>query len=341
MSSKSKISQVLAYHLIFCAFYYWLREMLLKRDWETLTKLVSPEEIVLSLISFSILFGYAVGPYLVLSRLQNRPWPKVGVGLLLASVIAIAIRYLIEEIIAPATIGFRNYPSTISYFDYYLDNLYYWVLHGAIGVIVYLLQRTQQVERQRQSLVVENQKTELAFLRSQINPHFLFNSLNNIYSLFFIKSDQALEAIERLTTMLRYGLYERAEKVPLHQEIDHLLNFIELEKMRYDFEPDIELSLPDPAYQSILVPPLLLITFVENAFKHGDLRRSVSIQLEVGQKLLYRVVNEIKEKEKDAVGGIGLTNLKKRLALMYGSKQALNIRIEENSHIAQLEINLS
>ncbi|MEM6397603.1 MAG: histidine kinase [Bacteroidota bacterium] len=282
-----------------------------------------------------------MGPYLVLSRYANRPWYGVGGGLLIVSVAAVAFRYLLEEIVAPVTIGFRNYSADISFFDYYLDNLYYLVLHGAIGVIVYLLQRTKQVEQQRQSLIIENQKTELAFLRSQINPHFLFNSLNNIYSLFFIKSDQALEAIERLTTMLRYGLYERAEMVPLHQEIDHLLNYIELEKMRYEDEPEIELSLPRPARQSILVPPLMLIAFAENAFKHGDLRRSISIQLDVGQKMLYRVVNEIKKKEKDAVGGIGLDNLKKRLSLIYGHKQVLDTRIEGNRFIAQLEISLS
>ncbi|MEL7376998.1 MAG: histidine kinase, partial [Bacteroidota bacterium] len=186
---KPKTSQVLVWHLIFCVFYYWLREILLRRDWETISQLLRPEEIGLSLISFGILFGYAIGPYLVLTRLHRRPWPVVGSGLLLASMVAVAFRYLLEEVIAPVTIGFRNYSGGISYLDYYLDNLYYWVLHGAIGVIVFLLQRTRQVEQDRQSLLIENQKTELAFLRSQINPHFLFNSLNNIYSLFFIKSD--------------------------------------------------------------------------------------------------------------------------------------------------------
>ncbi|MEO0790695.1 MAG: histidine kinase [Bacteroidota bacterium] len=339
---KPKTSQVLVWHLIFCVFYYWLREILLRRDWETISQLLRPEEIGLSLISFGILFGYAIGPYLVLTRLHRRPWPVVGSGLLLASMVAVAFRYLLEEVIAPVTIGFRNYSGDISYLDYYLDNLYYWVLHGAIGVIVFLLQRTRQVEQDRQSLLIENQKTELAFLRSQINPHFLFNSLNNIYSLFFIKSDQALQAIERLTTMLRYGLYEQAEKVPLHQEIDHLLNFIELEKMRYDFEPEIELSLPDEDRRSILVPPLLLITFIENAFKHGDLRRSVTISLEVSQQLLhYQVANEVQEKQKDAIGGIGLVNLKKRLSLMYGDKQEVEISIDGGRHIAQLQIALS
>ncbi|MEL6393552.1 MAG: hypothetical protein AAFR97_12430, partial [Bacteroidota bacterium] len=123
---------------------------------------------------------------------------------------------------------------------------------------------------------------------------------------------------------------------------DHLLNFIELEKMRYDFEPEIELSLPDEDRRSILVPPLLLITFIENAFKHGDLRRSVTISLEVSQQLLhYQVANEVQEKQKDAIGGIGLVNLKKRLSLMYGDKQEVEISIDGGRHIAQLQIALS
>ncbi|MEL6392541.1 MAG: hypothetical protein AAFR97_07285, partial [Bacteroidota bacterium] len=106
---KPKTSQVLVWHLIFCVFYYWLREILLRRDWETISQLLRPEEIGLSLISFGILFGYAIGPYLVLTRLHRRPWPVVGSGLLLASVVAVAFRYLLEEVIAPVTIGFRNY----------------------------------------------------------------------------------------------------------------------------------------------------------------------------------------------------------------------------------------
>ncbi|MEM6770455.1 MAG: histidine kinase, partial [Bacteroidota bacterium] len=215
---------------------------------------------------------------------------------------------------------------------------YFLVLHGAIGVIVYLLQTTKLRERQRQELLVENQRTELAFLRSQINPHFLFNTLNNVYSLFFQQSDKALKVIERLTTMLRYGLYEKADKVPLKRELEHLLNFIELEKLRLDFTPDISLDLP-AAETETEVPPLLLITFVENAFKHGDLRQPVSIKLTItGQMLSYTVVNHYGPKQKDGVGGIGLDNLRKRLALLYGDRQNIALEANDNSYRAHLEI---
>jgi LytS/YehU family sensor histidine kinase len=223
-------------------------------------------------------------------------------------------------------------------FTYYLDNVYFLVLHGALGVIVYLLQTTQLRERQRQELVVENQKTELAFLRSQINPHFLFNTLNNVYSLFFQGSDKALKVIERLTVMLRYGLYEKAEKVPLQRELEHLLNFIELEKLRLDFTPEISLDLPE-ANRDVLVPPLLLITFVENAFKHGDLRQPIGIQLRTdGKVLTYSVTNFYRDKQKDKVGGIGLENLRKRLELLYAGNQEITLAQGERTYSAYLKI---
>ncbi|MEM9837366.1 MAG: histidine kinase, partial [Bacteroidota bacterium] len=226
----------------------------------------------------------------------------------------------------------------ISALTYFLDNLYYVVLHGAIGVIVFLLQMTRYREQQRQALLLENQRTELAFLRSQINPHFLFNTLNNVYSLFFQRSEKALQVIERLTVMLRYGLYEKAERVPLKKEVEHLLNFIELEKLRYDYEPALEIDLPE-TMDGVMVPPLLLIPFVENAFKHGDLRKKVTIQLAVQEDFLdFKVANFTKVQQKDQVGGIGLDNLRKRLALLYGDQQSLHLTHEDDYFAAHLRI---
>jgi LytS/YehU family sensor histidine kinase len=225
-----------------------------------------------------------------------------------------------------------------SFLTYYLDNLFFVILHGAIGVIVFLLQMTKYREAQKQALEIENQRTELAFLRAQINPHFLFNTLNNVYSLFFQRSDKALRVIERLTVMLRYGLYEKAEQVPLAKEIEHLVNFIELEKLRYDFEPQLDLQLP-ATDTKVQLPPLLLITFVENAFKHGDLRQPLSIQLTInGSGLDYVVTNVVKRAQRDAVGGIGLDNLRKRLELLYPKQHALLLERTDTTFTARLSI---
>lgn len=335
---KKGIGQLLRWHLIFCVFYYQVQELLNDRSLDSLLQLLELDTLVLSIIGFLIFFVYALFPYLVLRRYYGQPWFVLAGWLLLGSLAAAGIRYGVEEVLAPVLIGFRNYPEGISFLTYYLDNLYFLVLHGAIGVIVYLLQTTKLRERQRQELLVENQQTELAFLRSQINPHFLFNTLNNVYSLFFQQSDKALKVIERLTTMLRYGLYEKAEKVPLKRELEHLLNFIELEKLRLDYTPDVTLELPE-AHLEVLVPPLLFITFVENAFKHGDLRQLVAIKLVTdGQSLEYSVTNHFGLKQKDRVGGIGLDNLRKRLSLLYGENQQLSLGPQADVFKAHLKI---
>lgn len=335
---KNGLGQLLRWHLVFCVFYYQVQDLLLDRSLDSLLQLLEPANLVLTILGFFIMFTYALFPYLVLRRKYSSPWYVLAGWLFLGSIAAAGIRYGVEEIIAPVLIGFRNYPVGTSLLTYYLDNVYFLVLHGAIGVIVYLLQTTKLRERQRQKLMVENQKTELAFLRSQINPHFLFNTLNNVYSLFFQQSDKALKVIERLTVMLRYGLYEQAEKVPLKREVEHLLNFIELEKLRLDFTPQIDLDLPQ-ANTGMLVPPLLLITFVENAFKHGDLRQPVKLSLTAsGKSLEYSVTNYFGQKQKDKVGGIGLENLRKRLELLYGEKHNLLIESGHNTYKAYLKI---
>lgn len=335
---KKGYLQLLMWHLVFCLFHYPFQALLNDRTAAGLARVLEPASLGLEFVGYLILFTYALFPYLALKKAYGRPWYELAGWLLAGTFAAAGFRYVVEEVLGPVVIGFRNYPSGTSLLEYYLDNLYYLVLHGTVGAVVYFLQTTKTRERQRQELLIESQRTELAFLRSQINPHFLFNTLNNVYSLFFQKSDKALRVIERLTTMLRYGLYEKAERVPLRKELDHLLNFIELEKLRLDFEPDLMLQLPGPA-PTLTVPPLLLITFVENAFKHGDLRQPTTIELTTDNgNLCYRVTNAVGPKQKDRAGGIGLENLRKRLNLLYGNKQTMTLKREGERFVAELSI---
>lgn len=335
---KKGYLQLFVWHMLFCIFYYPVQDVLKSRTGESLTQLLDPGSLAMTFAGFLIFFTYALFPYLALRKAYDRPWYELAGWLIVGTVAAAGFRYVVEEVLAPVLIGFRNYPAGTSLLTYYLDNLYFLVLHGTVGVIVYLLQTTKLRERQRQALLVENQRTELAFLRSQINPHFLFNTLNNVYSLFFQQSDKALRVIERLTTMLRYGLYEKADKVPLERELEHLVNFIELEKLRLDFEPDLRLDFPE-AQPGLFVPPLLLITFVENAFKHGDLRQPTTVQLTATEgQLDYRVTNSFGAKQKDEAGGIGLDNLRKRLVLLYPDRYELELRAEETIFTAHLKI---
>ncbi|MEM9886297.1 MAG: histidine kinase [Bacteroidota bacterium] len=335
---KAKYGQLLLWHSIFYILYYILQSAAKSGNWEVLEDYQSLIDLFHELAMFLSSFIYMLGTYWILLQFRQAPWYKIAFFILLNSLLGISFRYINQEVISWHLFAYRNYNPDISITFYYLDNIYYVILHGATGLLFFFIQYTQFKERQERDLIIENQHTQLAYLRSQINPHFLFNTLNNIYSLVYQKSDNALKSVEKLTALLRYGLYEQAERVPLEREIAHLQNFIELERMRYDFPVEIhfEITLKD---KNIQIPPFLLIPFVENAFKHGDMKYPIDIQLNTKERQLYfQVKNHIKNKQKDQVGGIGLENIRKRLHLIYGQKQSLEIREKEGIFEAHLSL---
>ena len=157
---------------------------------------------------------------------------------------------------------------------------------------------------------LENEKltAELAFLKSQINPHFLFNSLNNIYSLAYQKSSKTPEAILKLSEIMRYMLYESNEdKVGLDKEIRYLENYIELQKLRFKDEVNVRFDISGETNNQKIMS-LLLISFVENAFKHGaaaDEGTPISITMDIDRdKLYFRVINKKSNQNKDETGGM-------------------------------------
>ncbi len=202
-------------------------------------------------------------------------------------------------------------------------------------------------ERQKKDIENERLTSELAFLKSQLNPHFLFNSLNNIYSLAYKKSDDAPEAIVKLSQLMRYMLYEsNAEKVLLHKEIEYLVNYIELQKLRlydnvtilFDVEGEIE---------GKLIEPLILVPFVENAFKHGISNTEtcdIIMKLEcVENKLMFFVKNKIHKTlvaKQSQSSGIGLNNVTRRLQLLYPDRHQVIINETEEDYTVELTLAL-
>lgn len=192
--------------------------------------------------------------------------------------------------------------------------------------------------RIRRELENQNLISELAFLKSQINPHFLFNTLNNIHTLAYKKADGAPEAIMKLSELMRYMIYESdMEFVPLTKEIQHLHSFIDLQELRFKTKGIVKLEVNGDASQKSIAP-LLLLPFIENAFKHGyQLNRqgAIKAKLSVGHEITYEVENEVptgdKQLEKDSVGGIGLDNIKRRLALIYPGRHTFEVD-ESSSH---------
>lgn len=191
---------------------------------------------------------------------------------------------------------------------------------------------------------LENEKliSELAFLKSQINPHFLFNSLNNIYSLAYQKSQKTPEAVMKLSEIMRYMLYESNEStVKLDDEIRYLENYIELQKLRFKDKAYIIFEIEGETADK-RITPLVLISFVENAFKHGvatDKDNPITIVLNVtSNKLYFQVINRKSNQNKDQTGGIGLQNVKRRLDLLYKGEYRLDI--EDNEAIYNCELYL-
>ncbi len=193
---------------------------------------------------------------------------------------------------------------------------------------------------------LQNEKliAELAFLKSQINPHFLFNSLNNIYSLAYQKSVKTPEAILKLSEIMRYMLYESNDnKVAISEEVRYLQNYIELQKLRFKDQTYIEFGIKGNI-EGQTITPLVLISFVENAFKHGlatDEKNPITINLNVeSDKLFFQVTNIKSSQNKDETGGIGLQNVKRRLDLIYKEQYRLHIDDSKAIYNCELYLNL-
>lgn len=190
---------------------------------------------------------------------------------------------------------------------------------------------------------VDHTKTELALLKQQIHPHFLFNVLNSLFSSSYHYGDEkTAEGIGQLSDLLRYMLYETgSERVPIKNELDYLNDYIKLQMLRFSDDVDLEFSC-DGELSDIEIAPMMLITLVENAFKHGvfpQRKNSIKINLKIEQKnIIFTVSNAYQQiiSEGKQIGGLGLTNLKKRLMLIYKNKHQFTTSINNKVFTAEL-----
>jgi hypothetical protein len=189
-------------------------------------------------------------------------------------------------------------------------------------------------------------QAELYYLKSQINPHFLFNTLNNIHTLVYKQAATAPEAVLRLASLMRYMIYEsNAHTVPLSREITYLEDYISLQQLRYKKASVVKLEITgDP--HSCFVAPLLFIHFLENAYKHSPARLEpgdILVKVEIEENtLIFRSQNPRVAKHANALdepGGIGLTNIRKRLQLLYPGVHTLETTSSDDSYAVQLKIN--
>lgn len=299
-----------------------------------------------------MLHVYAVLYFLIPKFLLNKKYVAFGILFFLFGVI--------EEIIARFFFYFIYFPDQlqsepflslelVSHYFGYLFIVFTASIIKLVKIWFIKNKEAQIAEREKLNAEIKLKEAELKLLKAQVHPHFLFNTLNNLYGLTLESSKKAPEVVLKLSALLDYMLYKcNTNTVMLNNEIDHLRNYIDLEKLRYDEDLNIEfesLGVTD----NLQIAPLLLIPFVENSFKHGvnnsQQKLWIKIDLNVDRNNLRFVVENSKNNlnSKDNTGyteGIGLMNVKQRLELSYKDNYELNIENSTDVFSVELILNL-
>lgn len=215
---------------------------------------------------------------------------------------------------------------------------------SALGILskislIWYKNQIKQKETEKQNI-----SNELAMLRAQINPHFLFNTLNNIKSLTKSLPSKAINSVDKLMSIMQYMLYESSqETVPLVNEIGHINNYLDLEKIRYSDPAFIDFRISGD-YSKILIPPLIFMPFIENAFKHGNRLcpvPGIKILIDVQKSSIhFEIINYTKDNTEgqNKNSGFGLANIRRRLDLLFDNKYELNIVNENNTYSVKLNL---
>ncbi len=226
------------------------------------------------------------------------------------------------------------------------DNFIPHVLLVSTGAAFKILTDYAKAQRRIGEMAKEKAEAELNFLKQQINPHFLFNSLNSVYFLIDKTNDEARDALHRFSEMLRYQLYEcNGEKIPVEKEMDYLNDYVRLQQLRKGKNYEVTFNQSEDV-KEFFIEPLLLIPFVENSFKHlshfEKEKNEVHIDVTRDNRLMnFKVSNTTNGKvANERNNGIGLANVKRRLELLYPKKHKLEILEEKNWYKVRLELEI-
>jgi two-component system LytT family sensor kinase len=338
--------RLLLWFLIIYISFFHLSDIIQADDrWAELMEYTDPKYLLLLCFTGIAWFSYSLWSYWLLYHQYNKlQRPLLGMVMLVGVLGCMVMRAFWEEVVFKSISGYGNYNPDMSWNYYLLDQILYALIFTALGIVFYLMQRADFQEDGRREAEALRRETELKFLRSQVNPHFLFNTLNNLYSLIHSGSDHALPVVEKLSGLLRYSLYEKDSLVPLEKELDYLRDLIHLEELRVDNLIAAQLET-GPFTLDWCLPPLLLVPFVENAFKHGNLQDPeqplrVTIRENEQGDLWCQIINAKRAipGSKDALGGIGVENVRKRLALLYPGQHELTIANSPEQFRVELNI---
>jgi two-component system, LytTR family, sensor kinase len=299
--------------------------------------LVHLRYIINSLIYISLF--YINAGILVPQFLNRRKYKRYAIMAVVAFILILFITWLV-------LFALLNRPG-FNFRGHLLFNFFFCLFFIAASTAYSMIKERVQAERLAREKENENLKTELSLLRSQASPHFMFNVLNNMVALARKKSDLLEPSLMKFSALMRYMLYEAdEEKVSLEKEIEYLQSYIDLQQLRFGSNVTIQVQLhtADRYYE---IEPMLLIPFVENAFKHGTgiiENARIDIALKAQNYLLqFEVKNKYNPASieiKDKTSGIGLANVQRRLALLYGNRQQLHIDKQGEWFSISLTLNL-
>jgi sensor histidine kinase YesM len=290
---------------------------------------------------------YANYIYLVkLFLFQRHVWLYLLCNLLLFAAVISTTHLLVSFIPRPETV-FQGHEYRIPFYFFIVGDFIKYIFLTVLSVALKATSSWYQIDTERKELEKQRSEAELQNLKNQLNPHFLFNTLNNIYSLIAINGEQAQESVHKLSRLLRYMLYDSAQAfVTLGKDIDFVRDYVELMRIRMpehvDLQTEIEIEMPD-----IRIAPLLFISPVENAFKHGVSNSKPSfIHVGInasGNQIRCSIRNSYFPKDgMDKSGsGIGLINLQKRLDLLYPGNYKLTSEQSDETYCCELTLNLS
>lgn len=339
--NTSKIVTV-AIHVLFWLFNYWFIAFGSEFNWNGFT---TTSGSLAYAYTYGLLFN-AILFYIQVFWFFPRIYRHKGkVNFYLMSIALISIISIIEtyfDFILYGTYSINNVPLEDSFISNYIVHIVY----SSAGFYYIIKFEYKKSEKIKQKLLEETYKTELKYLKAQLNPHFLFNGINSVYHLIGKNDALAKQTLLQFSGLLRYQLYESNTHILLEKELDYVLKYIKIEETRKgsDIRLDYDIKSENP---TIKIAPLLLIPFIENAFKHcsnhvDSSANIIKIKIEAaGGKLHLYVANSYDQLiNENVAGGIGLTNAQKRLSLLYPDTHQLKINKEKDNHIVDLSISL-
>ncbi|KZS42359.1 hypothetical protein AWE51_02650 [Aquimarina aggregata] len=353
------ITKYKGHHIAFWAIYHFAWWSIYTGSiWGVLETFEQPYSIV-KYLGYVIFQAFAVYfcLYVLIPRYLEKRQYLIFVGLLTLTIIVTSIcistNYYISGWIAGKSTYelFNIHPA--SFVTIFKQNAFpSSVAAMTLGMSIKLAKNWQESQKRQQILEKEKLETELKFLKSQFNPHFLFNTINSIFVLIDKNTEMASESLVKFSGLLRYQLYEcNTSTIPLEKELSYIASFMELESLRQNENFNLETVFPQTLDKDLVIAPFILIPFIENAFKHlsedKKLKKWIRLTINVlGNELIFNLTNSANYDVRDyqlnekMYGGLGLKNVQRRLDILYPDNFTLLISKDEDAYAVQLKLNL-